>query len=73
MQWRNFACGCPWVRDGWVPHSKHLRKMQKLEVRNARKPYVVQSLGGVQGKAPDGGPGAKPVDALTFFDAETEF
>ena len=27
LQWRNFACGCPWVKDGWVPHSKHLRKM----------------------------------------------
>ena len=21
QQWRNFAWGCPWVRDGWVPHS----------------------------------------------------
>ena len=19
-QWRNFARGCPWARDGWVPH-----------------------------------------------------
>ena len=28
---------------------------------------------GSRGKAPDGDPGAKPADALTIFDAETEF
>ena len=58
-QWRNFARGCPWARDGWVPHwlRRALRKLPKIEARNAREPCSVGSRsplkgpGGVQGQS----------------------
>ena len=59
-QWRNFARGCLWARDGWVPHWLRiaLRKLPKIEARNVREPWGVGSRsplkgpGGVQGQTP---------------------
>ena len=50
VQWRKFARGCPWARDGWVPHwlRSACIKCKKIEARNAREPCGV----GSRGKAP---------------------
>ena len=54
-QWRNFAWGCLWARDGWVPN--WLRS-----VCNTRGPCEVESRSPLKGPGcPGGGPGANPL------------
>ena len=50
VQWRNFAWGYPWARDGWVPHwlRSALNKVQKL-AHNACEPCGVGSRGPCKG------------------------
>ena len=50
---------------------KDLRKVQKIEAGKARKPCSVGSRGPLKGHS--GGSGAKPPEALLFFNAETAF
>ena len=69
-QWRNFARGCPWARDGWVI-KKRLREVQKIEACNAREPCGVGSRGPLKG--PDGVQGAKPPEAPVHFNAIQHF
>ena len=82
-QWRNFARGCPWARDGWVPHwlRSACAKCKKIEARNACEPCgagfrgpLIRAPVGSRGKAPGGGPkGRSPPEAPVHFNADTAF
>ena len=69
-QWRNFARGCPWARDGWVPH--WLRSVCVFSAKCKKSKGATRaSLAawgpgarlkapvGSRGKAPGGGPGGE--------------
>ena len=81
LQWRNFARGCPWARDGWVPHwlRSACAKCKKIEARIVREPWGVGSRGpfkgpvGSRSKAPGGGPGGEPPEAPVHSNADTAF
>ena len=81
VQWRNFARGCPWGRDGWVPH--WLRSAcAKCKKSKRASCASLQAWGpGARLRAPLG-PGAKPLvgvqgakppEAPVHFNADTAF
>ena len=67
LQWRNFVPGCPWARDGWVPHwlrSAYAKfKKSKRAMRASLAAWGpgarLRAPVGSRGKAPGGGPGGE--------------
>ena len=80
-QWRNFAWGCPWARDGWVPHwfrsacSKCKKKKKKKKNQSAQRANLVAwGPVGVQGQRSWWwSRGWSPRKLLCSFNAETAF
>ena len=75
LQWRNFARGCPWARDGWVPHwlTSACAKCKKLK-RATRASLAAWGPGarlrapvGSRGKALDGDAGGEALGSSCAF------
>ena len=61
-QWHNFAWGCPWARDDWVPH--WLRSAWAKCKKSKRATFESLTTWGPEGGSPR---------KLLFFKAETAF
>ena len=64
-QWRNFPRGCPWARDGWVPHwlrsacakCKKSKRATRANLSAWGPGARLRAPVGSRGKAPGGDPG----------------
>ena len=74
-QWRNFARGCPWARDGWMPHwlrsacaeCKKSKRATRASLTAWGPGVRLRAPVGSRGKAPGGGPeGEAPGSSCAF-------
>ena len=69
-QWRNFAWGCPWARDGWVPHWLRSACAKCKKSKRATRASLAAWGPGARLRAPVGSRGKAPP---VYFNAEEYF